>query len=137
MRVAYVALAAALAVPALAQDRAELKPVTMNGTWFASPTAWPTTCTGDGWIMQFTAGTKMVSVSVSQRTGSTYSAPNVTAYEIQKPVETAPAKIGLFLHNDKKGLTAGVALINNMQAEWVPAGADGAYATPAMHLRRC
>jgi len=137
MRFAYVALAAALAMPALAEDRAELKPVALNGTWFASPTAMPTGCTGDGWIMQFSAGTKMVSVSVSQRTGTTYSAPNVTAYDIQAAPEGAPAKIGLFLSNEKKGVAAGVALLNTMQAEWIPAGADKSYATTGMHLRRC
>lgn len=136
MRLSFsVLVAALLSASAVAEDRAELKPVTMNGNWFANPSAAPSGCSGDGWVMQFSAGTKKVSVSVTQRTGTTYSTPVTTVYEIATPPEGAPAKIGLFLKGPKS--EAGVALLNNMQAEWIPAGADSSYSVTGMHLRRC
>ncbi len=92
-------------------------------------------CDGDGWFMAFSDGSKKVSISVTQRTGTTYSTPIITIYDIAKAPDAAPAKIGLFLKGPKQSV--GVALINNMQAQWIPAGDDKAYAAPSMYLRRC
>jgi opacity protein-like surface antigen len=135
MRIVLALAAVLLASSAMAEDRVQLLPSTMKGNWFASPTSTPTSCDGDGWFMAFSDGTKKVSVSVTQRTGQKYSTSIVTVYEILKAPDGAPAKIGLFLKGPQQDV--GVALINNMQAEWIPAGADKAYPAPTMHLRRC
>ncbi|MCC6917573.1 MAG: hypothetical protein IT548_00120 [Alphaproteobacteria bacterium] len=135
MRIAFAAAAILLAATAGAEDRAQLLPSTMKGSWFASPSTRPDSCNGDGWFLAFSDGSKKVSVSVTQRTGATYTTPVVTIYDIVKAPDAAPMKIGLFLKSAQGGV--GVALINNMQAEWIPAGADKSYAAPSMYLRRC
>jgi hypothetical protein len=135
MRFAFAVAAIVLSASAMAEDRAQLLPSTMKGSWFASPAGAPASCDGDGWFMAFSDGSKKVSISVTQRTGTTYATPVITIYDIEKAPDGAPAKIGLFLKGPKQGV--GVALINNMQAEWIPAGDDKSYASPSMYLRRC
>lgn len=118
-----------------AQERAKLAPVTLQGNWFASPAGPPANCNGDGTFIAFAPGTKKVSVSITQRTGTSYSQSAVTTYTIAAPPKDAPANIGLFLDGEKSHV--GIAMQNNMQIQWIPSGADGAYATVGMHLRRC
>ena len=135
-RFILLAAAATLALSAHAQERRQVSPLAIYGTWFGTTGALPQSCDADGYVVTFGAvNDKSFRMTVASRTGGVGGDGYVTDYKVVPPPENAPLRLEVFLTSDKGDL--GIDLLTGSTLELVPAGADKTYPATSLYLRRC
>lgn len=134
---AISAFAIGVVVAASAAEHHKVNPLAIYGTWIGAPGEAPSECAGDGYFISFGSvdGKKFLMTVQHRVNGIAPLDGKKTEYMAAPPPETTPSTIDVYLTNPNGDL--GIHIRPGSQIEIIPPGADRAFSTPSLVLKRC